>query len=84
MKFQYIKDVSRLFSVVDQCRGAVLLVTEEGDRLNLKSKLCQYVSFGRMFSDEAGAPVEIIASNEDDEARLKKFKEEECDIEQNK
>ena len=39
MKLQNVKDVRKLFEVVDSCKGKVELVTGEGDRLNLKSKL---------------------------------------------
>ena len=48
MKVQNIKDVNKFFEVVDSCKGKVELVTGEGDRLNLKSKLSQYVSPARV------------------------------------
>ena len=44
MKVMGIKDIDKFFEVVDSCKGKVELVTGEGDRLNLKSKLSQYVS----------------------------------------
>ena len=44
MKVSHIKDIDKFFEVVDSCKGRVELVTGEGDRLNLKSKLSQYVS----------------------------------------
>ena len=51
MKVQNIKDVNKFFEVIDSCKGKVELVTGEGDRLNLKSKLCQYVSLANIFSN---------------------------------
>ena len=33
-------DVAEFLAVLDTCEGNVFLVTNEGDRLNLKSKLC--------------------------------------------
>ena len=39
MKVSNIKDIDKFFAVVDSCEGRVELVTGEGDRLNLKSKL---------------------------------------------
>ena len=51
MKVQNITDVDKFFKVVDQCKGRVELVTGEGDRLNLKSKLSQYVSMANIFSN---------------------------------
>ena len=50
MKVSNIKDIEKFFEVVDSCQGKVELVTGEGDRLNLKSKLSQYVSLANIFS----------------------------------
>ena len=44
MKIKNITDIDGFFKVIDSCQGKVELITGEGDRLNLKSKLCQYVS----------------------------------------
>ena len=44
MKVKNITDVEKFFKVIDECKGKVELVTDEGDRLNLKSKLTQYVA----------------------------------------
>ena len=51
MKVQNITDIDKFFEVVDSCKGKVELVTGEGDRLNLKSKLSQYVSLANIFSN---------------------------------
>ena len=51
MKVQNITDIEGFFKVVDSCEGKVELVTGEGDRLNLKSKLSQYVSMANIFSN---------------------------------
>ena len=39
MKVTHITDIDEFFKVIDSCKGRVELVTGEGDRLNLKSKL---------------------------------------------
>ena len=52
MKVQNITNIDKFFEVVDSCKGKVELVTGEGDRLNLKSKLSQYVSMANIFSNE--------------------------------
>ena len=49
MKVQNITNIDKFFSVIDDCSGKVELVTGEGDRLNLKSKLSQYVSIANIF-----------------------------------
>ena len=44
MKVQNITDIEGFFKAIDSCKGKVELVTGEGDRLNLKSKLSLYHS----------------------------------------
>ena len=61
MKVQNITDIDKFFKVVDDCKGKVELVTGEGDRLNLKSKLSQYVSMANIFSDGVIKELEIVA-----------------------
>lgn len=73
MKVQNIKDVDKFFSVIDSCVGRVELVTGEGDRLNLKSKLSQYVSMANIFSDGEISELEIIAYEKEDIDKLVSF-----------
>ena len=73
MKVQNIKDVNKFFDVVDSCKGRVELVTGEGDRLNLKSKLCQYVSLANIFSNGEIPELEIIAYEKEDIDKLLSF-----------
>ena len=70
MKVQNITDIEGFFKVVDQCRGKVELVTGEGDRLNLKSKLSQYVSMANIFSNGEIPGLEILAYEKEDTDRL--------------
>lgn len=73
MKVQNITDVKKFFEVVDSCKGKVELVTGEGDRLNLKSKLCQYVSLANIFSNGEIPELEIIAHEKEDVDKLLTF-----------
>ena len=73
MKVQNITDIEGFFKVVDECKGKVELVTGEGDRLNLKSKLSQYVSMANIFSNGEIPELEIIAYEKEDTDRLIKF-----------
>ena len=66
MKVQNITDIDKFFKVIDSCAGKVELVTGEGDRLNLKSKLSQYVSMANIFSDGTIAELELIAYEPED------------------
>lgn len=73
MKIQNIDNVEKFFKVVDSCKGKVELVTWEGDRLNLKSKLSQYVSLANIFSDGTIEELEVIAYEPEDTAKLVEF-----------
>ena len=70
MKVENIKNVEEFFKVVDSCKGKVELVTGEGDRLNLKSKLSQYVSLANIFSNGEIPELEIVAYEAEDIDRL--------------
>lgn len=73
MKVQNITDIEKFFKVIDSCKGKVELVTGEGDRLNLKSKLSQYVSLANIFSDGTISELEIIAYEPEDINKLVDF-----------
>lgn len=73
MKVTNISNIDAFFKVVDSCKGKVELVTGEGDRLNLKSKLCQYVSMANIFSNGEIPELEVIAYEREDIDRLINF-----------
>ncbi|MDY4668769.1 MAG: polya polymerase [Oliverpabstia sp.] len=73
MKITNIQNVDKFFEIVDNCKGKVELITGEGDRLNLKSKLCQYVSLANIFSNGEIPELEIIAHEPEDVSRLVAF-----------
>ena len=73
MKIQNITNIDKFFKVVDSCTGKVELVTGEGDRLNLKSKLSQYVSMAKLFSDGTISELELLAYEPEDINKLVNF-----------
>ncbi len=66
MKIKNISDINKFFEVVDKCQGRVELVTGEGDRLNLKSKLTQYVALANVFSNGEIEELELVANEKED------------------
>lgn len=72
MKIKNIKNVETFFEVVDSCEGKVELVGED-IRLNLKSKLAQYFSIAKIFSDGEIPELEVIAYNQEDISKLMNF-----------
>lgn len=73
MKVQNITDIEGFFKVIDSCKGKVELVTGEGDRLNLKSKLSQYVSMANIFSNGEIPELELVAHEPEDIDKLVSF-----------
>ena len=73
MKVTNIKNIEGFFNTVDSCKRKVELVTGEGDRLNLKSKLCQYVSMANIFSNGEIPELEVIAYEREDIDKLINF-----------
>ena len=70
MKIQNITDVDAFFKVIDQCKGVVELVSPEGDRINLKSKLSQYMSMATIFSNGYIKELDLVAHEPEDVERL--------------
>ena len=70
MKVSNINNIEKFFKAVDECKGRVELVTGEGDRLNLKSKLSQYFSLANVFSNGTIPELEIVAHEKEDIDRL--------------
>lgn len=73
MKVTNINNVERFFELVDKCKGKVELVTSEGDRLNLKSKLSQFVSLAKVFSATVVPEMEIVAYEPEDTRMIIEF-----------
>lgn len=72
IKLMNIKDVDKLFETVNKCSGRVELIGDD-IQLNLKSKLSQYFSLAKLFSDGEIPELELVTSNPDDNALLMRF-----------
>ena len=66
-------DIADFIQTLDKCRGDVFLETEEGDVLNLKSKLCQMIGVANILKDAVNKEVTIRCSNPEDESLLFRF-----------
>ena len=70
MKLTNITNIDKFFEVVDKCEGRVEMLTENGDCLDLRPKLCQFVTLVKMLADGNVEQMEIIAENKKDEQKL--------------
>ena len=66
-------DVPEFLRILDTCVGNVYLMTREGDKLNLKSKLCQLVGLTQLIEGGKSAEAFVMCDNEEDERRLFRF-----------
>lgn len=66
-------DVEGFFNVVEDCVGRVQLITEEGDVLNLKSKLSRLVAISSIFSNSEIGDLELVCAEKEDIERLMNF-----------
>ena len=64
MKLTTINNVNEFLVAVDKCKGNVYLTSAEGDKINLKSKLSQYVAIGALVRNNE---LELWCDNKDDE-----------------
>lgn len=70
MKIKNITNPQELFKKLKECEGTIELITAEGDRLNLKSKLCQYIIMMNIFNNAQIEEIELSFSNEADILRI--------------
>lgn len=66
-------DVQKLFEMIDRCKGDVYLLTEEGDRLNLKSKLCQMIGLTKLIHGGTISEATLLCTDAEDDRKLFRF-----------
>jgi len=73
MKIFGIHNIKDFYNAVDKCSGRIEIITEAGDRLNLRSKLCQYVAMADIFKDASIGTIEIEIEKPEDTAKILSF-----------
>ena len=63
-------NVSEFLAVLDTCEGNVYLVTRDGDKLNLRSKLSQLVGLTQLIEGGKITEASIVCENKSDESKL--------------
>ena len=66
-------DVPAFLAVLDKCEGDVFLMTRDGDKLNLKSKLCQLIGLMNLIEGGKIAEAFVVCENPADESKLFRF-----------
>ena len=73
MTLENVSNIEGLFAVINSCKGRVELVSEEGDRINLKSRLAQYMTLAGAFSDGYVRSLKLDIENDDDREKILEF-----------
>lgn len=74
MKFKINKmEINSFIEALDNSKGDVWLTTDQGDRVNLKSKLSQLVGISAILEGANIVDAEIHFDNPDDEATFLQF-----------
>lgn len=72
IKLLNVKDIDGLFKVIDSCEDKVELVGDD-IRLNMKSKLSQYFSLAKVFSDGQVSELNLVTHNVNDSKKIIDF-----------
>ena len=73
MKMYNIKDIEGFMNIVNDCSGSVYIISPEGDKLNLKSKLTQYYALASIFSSPMISELELETDDPESARRLMEF-----------
>ena len=66
-------EVQAFLAEIDKCEGDVFLVTDEGDRLNLKSKLCQLIGLTQLIEGGKISNAHLECQKPEDQSKLFRF-----------
>lgn len=69
MKLNNIRELQEFLAIVNSCEGSVWLESVDGDVLNLKSNLSQYVALGALL-EQKGNELELYCSSREDEVKF--------------
>lgn len=66
-------DVPAFLNVLDSCDGNVYMMTRDGDRLNLRSKLSQLIGLTALIEGGKIVKAFVMCERESDEEKLVRF-----------
>lgn len=72
IKLLNVKDIDGLFKVIGSCEDKVELVGDD-IRLNMKSRLSQYFSLAKVFSDGQVSELNLVTHNINDSKKIIDF-----------
>lgn len=73
MKMYHIDNLDAFLDQINRCKGDVYVLSKDGDKLNLKSKLTQFVALSALFQSSYINELELQTTNEEDTKNLINF-----------
>lgn len=73
VKFFSAAELNEFFEVLSRCTSDVRFVSYEGDILNLRSRLCQFLFSAAALNDELTIKGELLFSDEADREVLSQY-----------
>ena len=73
MTLENISNIEGLFKIISTCKGTVELISAEGDKINLKSRLAQYLAVAGVFSDGYARELELHIEDSEDMKKILDF-----------
>ena len=73
MTLENVTNIVGLFNVISSCKGNIELVSKEGDRINLKSRLAQYLALAGAFSEGYVRTLELYIEDPEDKEKIMQF-----------
>lgn len=70
IKMYNVRNLEKFMELVSQCAGNVYIVSEDGDKLNLKSKLTQFMALSKLFTSGYIEKLSLETTNDEDSRRL--------------
>lgn len=74
-KINHVSDIEKFEEMVDSFHGDAKLVTDNGDQMNLKSKLSQFAAFAKLFKAETIDNMKLRLSDPGDCYRMIRYLE---------
>lgn len=68
-------DINSFMAVAEKCSGQIFLHTAEGDILNLRSMLTQYVLLSFLYNKAALKDSQVVCTQDEDYQLLKEYLE---------
>ena len=73
IKLYKIDNFAAFMDLINECEGDVCIISDQGDKLNLKSTLVKFVALANLFNSSVIEKLELEVTDKDDEQKIIDF-----------